>query len=183
MERESMNKPFKSIAAVLVMALAAFLFAGCGGGDEDTAPPPKQAKTNTSASAAATKSEPAEMPEDLVGQTVSPTKDSPENFNKAIEDQRPILVMFYLPAPYDDSQVRSSVMTLQGRYRGQMEFFTYLYSDAQTYQDLATVLRVNSTTAVIIINRQGVVQRAWTGYVDEESIEQGIQEALESTTS
>ncbi|RJQ41828.1 MAG: thioredoxin [Gaiellales bacterium] len=174
-----MNKPFKLIAAALVMALAVFLFAGCGGGDEeDNAPPPKKAKTNNSAATAS--AVPSDMPESLIGQAVAPTKDSPGDFTQAIEDKRPVVVTFYMPAPYDDSQVRSSVMTLQGKYRGQVEFLSYLYSDAQSYKDLATLLKVNTTPTVVVINRLGVVQRAWTGYADEKTIEQGIQEALES---
>lgn len=171
-----MNKPFKLIAAVLIMALAAFLFVGCGGGGEEDNAPPKKSKTNADASAAA--ATPTDMPEALIGQAIVPTKDSPEDFTKAIDDQMPIVVTFYMPAPYDDSQVRSSIMTLQGRYRGQVEFFDYLYSDAQSYKDLVTLLKVNSTPTVVIINRQGVVQRAWTGFVDADSIEQGISETL-----
>lgn len=176
-ERDSMNRSHKLLAAVLMIALAVFLFAGCGGGGEDTAPPPKAEKKSSNKQVVL---EPSDMPENLVGQAIVPTKDSPEDFVRAIDEKRPIVVTFYMPAPTDDSDVRSSVMSLEGRYRGQVDFFNYLYSDAQGYKDLVTLLNVNSTPTVVIINRQGAVQRAWTGYVDEPSIEQGIVEALSS---
>lgn len=176
-ERERMNRTHKLLAAVLIMALAVFLFAGCGGDEEETAPPPKAEKKSSNKEVTL---EASEMPESLVGQAVVPTKDSPEDFVQAIDDKRPIVVTFYMPAPFDDSEVRSSVMTLEGRYRGQVEFFSYLYSDAQSYKDLVTLLSVDSTPTVVIINRQGTIQRAWTGFVDEPSIEQGIVEALAS---
>ncbi|MHB0914302.1 MAG: hypothetical protein ACYC5A_00020 [Thermoleophilia bacterium] len=172
-----MNRTHKLLAAVLIMALAVFLFAGCGGDEEETAPPPKAEKKSSNKEVTL---EASEMPESLVGQAVVPTKDSPEDFVQAIDDKQPIVVTFYMPAPFDDSEVRSSVMTLEGRYRGQVEFFSYLYSDAQSYKDLVTLLSVDSTPTVVIINRQGTIQRAWTGFVDEPSIEQGIVEALAS---
>jgi thioredoxin-like negative regulator of GroEL len=118
------------------------------------------------------------MSEDLIGQAIVPTKNSPEDFTEAIEDNRTIVVTFYMPSPTDDNLVRSSIMTLQGRYRGQVEFFSYLYTDGQSYKDLVQLLQVNTTPTVVVINRDGVVQRAWTGYADEESLEQGIVEAL-----
>jgi hypothetical protein len=37
---------------------------------------------------------------------------------------------------------------------------------------------VNSTPTVVTINKQAKVQRAWTGYVDADSLEQGIVEAM-----
>lgn len=181
-----MNKPFKLFATVLVMALVAFLFSGCGGDDEeDTAPPPRSAGSNnqgggnaSASTTAAAAGAPSQMAEEMIGQAVVPTENTPEDFTEAIENERTVVVTFYMPSPTDDNQVRSSVMTLQGRYRGQVEFFSYLYSDSQSYKDLVNILNVNSTPTVVVINRDGVVQRAWTGYADEESIEQGIVEAL-----
>lgn len=173
-----MKKPFRLPATMLVIALVAFLFVGCGGGDdEETAPPPKQENASNNQSSAAPVV-PSSMPEQLVGQAVVPTNESPDDFTEAIEDNQTIVVTFYMPSPYDDIQVRSSIMTLQSSYRGQVEFFSYLYSDAQSYKDLATLLQVNTTPTVVVINRNGVVQRAWTGYADEQTLEQGIVEAL-----
>lgn len=178
-ERESMNRSHKLLTAVLMIALAVFLLAGCGGGEEETAPPPKAEKKSSNNKQVTL--EPSDMPENLVGQAIVPTKDSPEDFVRAMDEKRPIMVTFYMtPGPTDDSDVKSSVNALEGRYRGQMEFFDYLYSDGDNYKDLVTLLSVNTTPTVVIINRQGTVQRAWTGYVDEQSIEQGIVEAIAS---
>lgn len=173
-----MNKLFRLCATVLVLALVAFLVVGCGGDDEEDSAPPPKSSNNAGSSTDVAVSEPTGMSEDLIGQAIVPTKNSPEDFTEAIEDNRTIVVTFYMPSPTDDNLVRSSIMTLQGRYRGQVEFFSYLYTDGQSYKDLVQLLQVNTTPTVVVINRDGVVQRAWTGYADEESLEQGIVEAL-----
>lgn len=170
-----MNRSYKLIAAVLVMVLTVFLFVGCGGSDDENNAPPKKSSTSSKTTSSLP---PVDLPENLIGQLVKPTSNSPSDFSTAIADHQPIVVTFYMPAPDDDSKVRSSIMNLQGQYNGQVEFFSYLYSDSQSYQDLSALLMVNATPTVVVINRQGVVQRAWTGYVDEKSIEQGIVEAL-----
>jgi hypothetical protein len=176
-----MRKLCKLAATALVLAVVVFLLAGCGGGDdeEDNAPPPKEKSNGSgSASSAPAESPSSQLPETLIGQAVVPTDDSPDDFTRAIEDGFPVVVTFYLPLPFDDDQVRSSILSLQGRYRGQAEFLTYLYSDYQSYGDLVRVLNVNTTPTVVIINGDGQVQRAWTGYADSKSLEQGIVEAI-----
>lgn len=164
-------------ATVLITALVVFLLSGCGG-EEETKTSAKKAKaTKTSATAG------LDAPESLVGQVIVPTEQSPEDFRQALEDRRPVVVFFYMPEPADDSRVRTSIMTLQSRFRGQVEFLDYLYSDAEDYGDLVQLLKVNSTPTVVVINYQAQVQRAWTGFVDEDSIEQGIVEALNASGS
>lgn len=171
----------KAMAAVPAVVLLAFLFAvltsGCGGGDE--AQPPAVTKTSTAkttAKAAAGSS--TNKAENMVGQTVTPTDQTPDDFKKSLQERRTIVVNFYLNSPYDDNQVRSFMSNLESKYRGQVDFFKYLNSDGQRYGDLPDILMVNATPTVVVINRQAVVQRAWTGYVDGKSIEQGIVEAM-----
>lgn len=175
-----MNKPCKLAATVLTIALVVFLLAGCGGEEEDTAPPPKSKTTKETSESASPGATAGELPESLIGQAVVPTKDSPTEFTDAIEDNMPIVVTIYMPGPYDDNQVRASIMTLQGRYKGRVEFLDYLYSDGRSYGDLVTLLKVNTTPTVVMINKQGQVQRAWTGYADVKSLEQGIVEITQS---
>jgi hypothetical protein len=184
-----MERLFKSVATALGFALVVFLFAGCGGGDEQPAvtsaaktTATKASTTSTTAAKAATSSSKQTgseaKPEDLIGQIVVPTENTPEEFTKSIESQKPIAVTFYVLGPTDDSKVRTSMTNLESRYKGQMDFYIYLQSDGERYKDLATLLSVNTTPTVVFINDQARIVKAWTGYVDEKSLEQGIVEAL-----
>ena len=172
-----MTRLLKLTAIALVIALAGFLFVGCG----EEEPP---AKTTTKASTSKT-TKPAAggstvKVEDLIGQVVTPTDQSPKDFSDSIKKRRPVVVTFYMYGPYDDSQVRSSISSLESRYRGQADFYTYLYNEGQRYMNLPALLDVNTTPSVIIINKQSIVQEAWTGFADTLSIEQGIVEATKT---
>ncbi|MCL4474425.1 MAG: hypothetical protein M1539_06575 [Actinobacteria bacterium] len=167
-----MIKLSRIAATALILALVAFLLSACGG-DEAAAPTAQTVtKTAKSASSATGKSE------DLVGQVVTPGNLTPDKFKASLSSRRPIVVLFYMNGPSDDTQVRSSVQSLESKYRSQADFYEYVYSDGQTFGDLAMILKVSTTPAVITINKQSKVQRAWSGYVDAKSIEQGIVEAI-----
>ena len=162
----------KFVATVLGLALVAFLFAGCGDSGTPATTAAKISKTTKTSGAAG-----AAKPEDLVGQVVSPTDQSPKEFKTALESRRPVVITFYMSGANDDSQVQTAMSSLQSKYRGKVDFFDYLYTDSQKYGDLTTLLKVSTTPSVIIINQQSQVQRAWSGYVDPKSLEQGIVEA------
>ena len=161
------------VSTAVLLALVVFLFAGCGGSDVPVTPT-RTARTTEAAGGSTSKAE------DLIGQIVIPGMLSPADFKQSIETRRPIVVTFYITGsggPADDSQVRSSIMSLESKYRGQVDFYTYNYTDSEDYGDLTAILKVTTTPTVIIINPQSQVQRAWSGYVDISSIEQGINEA------
>ena len=164
----------KFLVTVSLMTLVAFFLSGCG---EEKAEAPAKTSTKASTSKTSTSAASKDRPESLIDQVIVPTEQSPQDFKKSLENRRPVVVTFYLSGPSDDSQVRSYINKLESRFKGQADFYTFLYTDGQKYGDLNIVLRVNTTPTVVIINKQAKVQRAWTGYADEESIEQGIVEA------
>ncbi|MDO8735970.1 MAG: hypothetical protein Q7K29_02660 [Thermoleophilia bacterium] len=160
------------VTTAQALVLVVFLFAGCGGSDTPATTPVRTTKS-TKASATSTG-----MAEDMIGQVVVPGELTPKDFKDSIESRRPIVVTFYISGPADDNQVRSSVLSLESKLRGQVDFYDYLYTDAQRYGDLTMILHVTTTPTVVVINQQAQVQRAWSGYVDIKSIEQGINEAI-----
>lgn len=171
-----MTRLLKASAIVLVIVLAVFLFSGCGG--EET---PAVTKASTSKSSKSTPSSGAagsNRAENQVGQVIVGTEQTPPDFTRSLESRRPIVITFYMTGPYDDSQVRSFISTLESHYRGEVDFYDYLITDGQRYGDLSTLLMVNESPTVVCINRQAQIVRAWTGYVDAKTLEQGIVEAL-----
>ncbi|MFA6002000.1 MAG: hypothetical protein WC828_07820 [Thermoleophilia bacterium] len=175
-----MTRLLKVTATALIIALAAFLFTSCGEETPTTKTSTKASTSKSKASAGAGGGSSTTMVENLIGQIITPTEQSPKDFTDSIKKRRPIVVLFYMTGPYDDTQVRSSVSTLESRYRGQVDFYTYLYSDSGRYMDLPMLLNVNTTPSLVIINKQATVQRAWTGFADNQSIEQGIVEATKT---
>jgi len=162
------------VATALASALVAFLLAGCG---DDTST--QTTKTSTTKTSKASGSSTVRA-EDMVGQIVTPGELTPQDFKDSLASRQPIVVTFYMNGPADDAQVRSSVQTLKSKYQGRVVFYDYLYSDGQKYGDLTQVLKVTTSPTVVVINCQSQVQRAWSGYVDSKSIEQGIDEALKN---
>jgi hypothetical protein len=158
------------VTTVQALALVVFLFAGCGGSEPVATTPVRTTKASPATASSV-------MAEDMIGQVVVPGELTPKDFKDSIESRRPIVVTFYISGPADDNQVRSSVLSLESKFRGQVDFYDYLYTDAQRYGDLTLILHVTTTPTVVIINQQAQVQRAWSGYVDIKSIEQGINEA------
>lgn len=165
----------KLIAMAIALTPMVFLLVGCGGGSEQPVTAPA---TGTAAKTAAKAGATTVKAENSINQVFTPTDLTPGDFKRSLEDRRAIVVNFYITGPYDDTQVHQSVTSLETKFRGQVDFYNYLYTDGQRFGDLMDLLLVNSTPSVIIINRQAKVQRAWTGYVDSKSIEQGITEAM-----
>ncbi|MHB8160001.1 MAG: hypothetical protein ACYDGS_05900 [Thermoleophilia bacterium] len=168
-----MTKILKLTVTVLIIAIVAFIFSGCGDSEAPATTPTKTSKTTKPGSGSASTGK----AEELIGQVITPGELSPKDFKSSIESRRPIVVTFYISGPYDDNQVRSSVMSLQNKFRGQVDFYDYLYTDGQKFGDLSIILKVSTTPTVVIINKEAKVQRAWSGFVDSKSIEQGICEA------
>ena len=166
-----MTKLLRISATVLVLALVAFLFSACGG-EEQSASVTTPLTTATKAKAASS----SDKPESLIDQVIVPTDLSPKDFRNSLANRRPVVVLFYMIGPPDDVQVRSAISTLESRYKGQVDFYDYLFTDGDRYGDLTKLLKVNTTPSIIMINKQAKVQRVWAGYVDSKSLEQGIFE-------
>jgi hypothetical protein len=169
-----MSRLLRLVATALALAFVVFLLAGCG---EETTTTAAQTVTSKASKSAGTSTSKAE---DLVGQVVTPGELTPPEFKNALAARRPIVVTFYMSGPYDDSQVHQSIISLESKYRGKVDFFDYLYTDGQKFGDLAIILKISTTPSVVVINCQSQVQRAWSGFADGKSLEQGIVEATKT---
>ncbi len=171
-----MTRILKLTATVMIVTLAVFLMAGCGG--EETPPPVKKASTAKGSSVKSGDSGDVSQPEMMVGQVLVTNDNLPDDINTSLEERRPIAITFYMLGPDDDGSVRTAMTRLESKYKGQMDFYTYLYSDGERYKGLASQLLVNTTPTVVMINAESRIQVGWTGYADESSLEQGIVDTL-----
>lgn len=162
---------------VLVVALVA---GGCGGGDDATTTTGSSAVVTTAPSGSASPEK------SLVGtQLVNPdrqpsadrhittTEDTPSEVVEALTQGRPVVLLFYVPGNVDDVSVFQSLGGLVPSF-GRYQFLIYDYKDAEAYGDLSSLLGVGYPPEVILIDKGGLIQQVWNGYVDEGTLNQGL---------
>jgi hypothetical protein len=172
-----MTRILKPAAALMVIMLAVFFIASCGGSDKSEAPVKKASTSKESSSKSSSGGGGGgdeAKPEQMEGQVIVSNQNLPDDFNESLESRRPIAVTFYMLGPDDDARVRTAMTRMESKYKGQMDFYTYLYSDGERYKGLASLLLVNTTPTVIMINEESRVTVGWTGYADEQSLEQMV---------
>ncbi len=90
--------------------------------------------------------------------------------------ERPMVILFYVPGGVDDERVLTSVRELQSTYSN-YTFLIYQYDLPAQYGVLPTELGgVQYPPQVILVDRQGAIQRVWTGYVDKATLNQTLQD-------
>jgi hypothetical protein len=57
---------------------------------------------------------------------------------------------------------------------GQYEFLVYDYKLPNDYGDLSTLLGVGYPPELILVDKTGVVQKVYNGYIDEGTLNQGL---------
>ncbi len=151
---------------VLLLVVVVALFAlGCMGGEKTT--------TTTSIRDATTApSGPGGSSGDAAGTPIRPTEDSPAEFKEAC-GVRPIVVLFYVPGSVDDISVSETLKGLASSFSNYL-FLVYDYKTPDAYGDLSSLLQVGYPPALILIDRNGVVEKVWNGYVDEGTMKQAL---------
>ncbi|MCE5253457.1 MAG: hypothetical protein LLG45_04495 [Actinomycetia bacterium] len=156
------RQQFGVLVLVLLLALTV---CGCGGGGEET--------TTTGIPVATTgPSSPGTTVADLVGKSIEPTEDTPAEFVDAY-GVRPIVLLFYAPGGTDDTSVSEAVDGLSSSFDNYL-FLIYDYKTPEAYGDLPSLLQVGYPPELILIDREGVIQGIWNGYVDEGTMNQAL---------
>jgi hypothetical protein len=109
----------------------------------------------------------------LVGTHIEATDSTPREYVDAIQQGKPIVVLFYVTGSADDAKVQEAVNTLQGSFGGYV-FLLYDYKTPDVYGDLSTLLKVNYPPQLVLIDGSGTVRTVFNGYVDEGTINQAL---------
>jgi hypothetical protein len=168
MGREAMTRRRKrqSSALLLLLALALLvtLFAiGCGG---------EEKKTATTRGAVTTLPSGPGGGGSVLGGNIITTEDTPSAFVEAY-GVKPIVVLFYVPGAVDDLKVMETLEALENSFSTYV-FLAYDYKTPDAYGNLSSLLDVGYPPEVILIDRQGVIQEVWNGYVDEGTLNQAL---------
>jgi hypothetical protein len=153
------------IALVLLLGVAAFVGWGCGGGEDETSTSTIRRVTTTAAAIGGS--------ETLLNTQVQTTDATPTEYTQAVEQQRPIVLLFYVPGGADDVKVLDTVSSLQPSFENYV-FLLYDYKQPDAYGDLSLLLKVNYPPQLVLVNGSGVVKQIWNGYVDEGTLNQGL---------
>jgi hypothetical protein len=156
----------RRLVVLLIVGLAALFMSGCGGGGEETTSSSNIAVVTTLPSGGSGGADAR------IGLQIAPTADSPQAFVDVYQTQ-PIALLFYVPGGRDDEAVRQNLVALQPSF-GAYTFFFYDYSDPEAYGDLATLLAVDYSPLIVMMDREGTVQTIWSGFVDQGTLNQSL---------
>jgi len=177
-----MNGVTQRILLVVVGSalIAVGSLAGCGGEEE-------QPTTTTSTAVTTTSSTTTTLADGETTTTVTSEADETTTTTVATSvlldglpvayldslGRRPIVVLFYVPGEVDDEEVVDSVRELRSTYPT-YTFLIYDYKLPDAYGDLADLLMVNYQPHISLIDRNGFVQRVWSGFVDKGTLNQTL---------
>jgi hypothetical protein len=169
-----------------VVAIAGVFLLTRGRGGEETAAPPTPAPTTPapaapktapkSAAAAPTKpNESTRAPKSAVTNATR-SRTLPAPVRRALDKQKVVALLIWNPRGTDDRSVKSAVAGLS-RHGGKVAVFTDKPNHLARYTKITAAAEVTQTPTLIVVNRKGVARKA-TGYLDPETIEQYVVDAL-----
>jgi hypothetical protein len=161
---ERSRYPAALLIVLLILAVVAW---GCGDAEEATTSTEGTVPTTvtTVATPGGTQA--------LIGTQPRTTPNTPVEYTDAVEQGRPVVILFYVPAGVDDQRVLESISLLQGSFPD-YTFLLYDFSVPGPYGDLPTLLQVDYPPAVILVDDTGTIDAAWNGFVDEGTLNQEL---------
>lgn len=106
------------------------------------------------------------------------SEDTPTFFKNALALKKPILVEFYAEGDALTDSMMLQVDELQAGYKGKVTFILINANRPRVYGNLIQQLPLEYVPQVLIFNAEGTIIRSFTGYVDKETLEQGIYDAI-----
>jgi hypothetical protein len=159
----------RHLMAILLLLLAVALVVwGCGGGEEVTTTSLTGGVTTTLPSGGSSSSA-----DKLLDKPLATTEDTPGEYLDAVDQGRPVVLLFYVTGGTDDTKVLDSVTQLQAAFQDYV-FLLYDYSAPDAYGDLSTLLKVNYPPELVLVDGVGNVKEIWNGYVDEGTLNQSL---------
>jgi hypothetical protein len=152
---------------LLLLAWAAVVVAGCGGDEETTT------TTKKAVAAVVQSGGPRDSTEDVLGKPLQTSDATPAEYTEAVEQGRPVVLLFYVPGSVDDVQVLDSLTALQTEF-DEYVFLVYDYSMPSAYGDLSTLLDVNYPPELVLVDGLGIPREIWNGFVDEGTLNQSL---------
>jgi hypothetical protein len=178
---------------VLIALLGAVAVVGVfvltrGSGDQvaapTPAPSPPAAKPQTGSAGTASGS--ARTPRSTADQKTAPSQAGggaakvrrtlPVPVRRALDAHKVVVLLFWNQRGTDDRSVKSAVDGLS-RMGGKVAVFTDRPKNLARYAKISSAANVTHTPTLVVVNRRGQARKA-TGYLDPETVEQYVVDAL-----
>jgi hypothetical protein len=157
-------------AVVIVIVLAGAMGWGCGGGGQDTTTSSTAIVPSTVPSGGGSAGNSSDL---LINHKLEPTSDTPSAYVDAVDQGRPVVILFYVDGSVDDAKVLDSVTRLQPAFADYV-FLLYDYRSPSAYGDLSTLLKVSYPPELVLVDGTGIIRAIWNGYVDEGTLNQSL---------
>lgn len=195
------GKTGRFLAGLIFFLAGAIILAGCGGGT-DTETPATTTPTGTTATTGATGTSgtggtlrkiptPSTLEIRAVDKTVNkypdeysvnigftPNTDTPTFFTDALNKKKPIFLEFYAEADSLSDKMAFGITELQSKYGDRVTFILLNADKPQTYGALSEQLPVQYVPQIFIFNGSSTIIRSYTGYVDQDRLDQAIYDAV-----
>jgi hypothetical protein len=109
----------------------------------------------------------------MVGVSLKVTANTPADVKSALEQHKPVVLLFYAPGGSDDSKVLQALTALTPRFPTAF-ISQYDYKAPDTYGDLGQVLQVGYLPTTVLIDASATVTQVFSGYVDEGTLNQSL---------
>lgn len=180
-----------------VLLLAAFMFMRKGSSEPSSSlktPPPAAGSGDTkappagdkSASGDSTNNTPSQQGTDSASGSATQSsstaqapggeKGLPASVQKALDQHKVVVVLFWRPVGVDDRNVYDSVQGLRGRSDA-VRVFTSGIEDIDRYVAITGAEGITQTPALLVVNRKGKTD-VQTGFLDEKTIENTVYNAI-----
>lgn len=156
-----------------IVVLGAFVLTGCGGGGGTTTTTSVTPSTQASAGGAATATTAAPATSPLIGTSLKVTANTPADVKSALEQHKPVVLLFYVPGGSDDARVQQSLTTLTPQFPAAF-ISQYDYRAPDTYGDLGQVLQVGYLPTTVFVDASATVTQVFSGFVDEGTLDQTL---------
>lgn len=166
-----MSRRNRQLVGIIVIALAFAAFAwGCGSSDNSSD------TTTTSGSSTpdvTTAHRSTKTTDSLIDAKIATTSDTPKDYKDAVEQKRPIVMLFYVPGQADDSKVLASLQALAPSFAN-YTFLLYNYKNPTSYGNLSTLLGITYPPEIVLVRADGTVKKVLNGYQDQGSLNQQL---------
>jgi hypothetical protein len=174
----------------LLAVVAVFMFTRGRGEEEVSAPAtpapseqsspsaaaPSDSAPSGSAAAPATPSEIVKTRAPTAGPAATKSRTLPAPVKRALDKNKVVVLLIWNPRGSDDKNVKNAVDGLSRR-GGKVAVFTDRPENVARYTTITAAAELAQTPTLIVVNRDQVARKA-TGYLDPETVDQYVVDAL-----
>ncbi len=109
---------------------------------------------------------------------ITPTAQTPSFIKTRLQQNRGMVLLVYCAGAAADESMLQSFDTVKAQYSADDSFFSFETHDSGQLGDTLQQLRVSDPPVLAVIRGNGEVAQLYTGWIDEETMEQIISNAV-----